>query len=428
MKKFTSILLVLLLALGLVGCSSSTGSTDSTGTDTTTTSGSETTATEDNTTTETVKVGIARNQEGETWEIVKNYLDSEVGPALGMEFVYSEKLNDANGLVDFMNQMYAQDCKGIINFVTDNDAVTQGATLAESLGMYFVTENSALNEEVAGLEHNLGHCGASAPGIGEAYKTIVEGLTNDGEPHSIFMATGGAVGQVAASHYYSAQGMLEAMQEVYGLNYTKSIDEILNTQDPGEVEHDNPDIHIYLYPGFTDMEGLLNGAQTQLQTGNYDMFATVFSYSSFAQIIDDCEKALNKNIRVFTTTSIETQTSTGFSSTDSTGDTVLNAAIINPLTVQTAMCAVLLWHGINGNGAAVKDESGNAILYHCLPWAISGAEVYEEAAKLDLSHDTYVLNSDDLKALCTSDVTYKDIEAKLVECGDIEAIVAAKLG
>jgi len=405
MKKFTSIVLALLLSLTLFGCGSGT-----------------------TTTSETYKIGIARNQEGETWEIVKNYLDSEVAGALNMEFVYSEKLNDAAGLVEFMNTCYAAGCVGIVNFVTNNEAVTQGANLAEQYGMYFVTENSALNEEVKGLEHNLGHCGASAPGIGEAYKTIVESLTNDGQPHSIFMATGGAVGQVAASHYYSTEGMLLAMKEVYGLNYTKSIDEIINTQDPGEVAHDNPNIHIYLYPGFTDMEGLLNGAQTQLQTGNYDMFATVFSFSSFTQIIDDVEKALNKNIRVFTTTSIETQTSTGFASTDSTGDTVLNAAIINPLTVQTAMCCVLLYHGLNGNGAAVKDASGNAILFHCLPWAISGSEVYEEAAKLDLSHETYVLNSDDLKALVAEGVTYKDIEAKLVECGDIEKIVSTKLG
>lgn len=409
MKKLFTILLALFMVFSLAACSGG-GSNDDT---------SEAPR----------KIGVATIHEGETWEIQKKYFVEELGPALNMEFMFSEKLSDANGLVDFMDQAYASGCVGLINLVTSNDAVAQGARKAEEWGMWFCTQNSALNSDVASLEHNLGHCGAGAAQFGEAYKTALKELIGDGQPHSIVIfsgaAVGGAIGQGAASHYYSVEGMLKAFQETYNLTYEKSIDEIINTQDPGQVATGNDDVKIYIYPG-RDTAAALPTIQAQLQTGDYDTFAAVFSYSAFTTAIDEVEKSLNKDIRIIGTASIEAQTETGFNTKDSFGNSILNAAIINPLNVANVVNAIEIYQGLAGNGAAMK-EGGNAVLLGVSPWACMDAETYAGIGQLDRGHDTYVVNSDDLQKYLTAETKVADLEALLADLADVNSIISQKV-
>lgn len=379
------------------------------------------------------KIAVATIMSGEMWEVQKRYYENEVAPALNMEFMFSETLSDANGLVDFMDQAYAAGCVGLINFVTSGDAVAQGARKAEEWGMWFVTQNSALNGDVAGLSHNLGHCGASATGMATAYKAAFKELLSDGEEHSLFIfsgaAVGGAIGQGAASHYYSVEGMLLAMQEQYNLTYANSIEDIINNQNPGEVDTGNPNVKIYIYPGL-DIAAATTAVQTQFQTGSYDTFAAVFNYSVFANALSDVEASLNKNVRIIGTASIEAQTATGFSTLDSQGDTLLNAAVINPLNNANGICSVLLYNALTGHSEAMKDN-GQAVLFKVEPWPCMGADVYEGIAQLDASHDTYVLNSGDLQALCADNdpsVTFRTLEEKLTALADVESIIQAKIG
>ena len=381
---------------------------------------------------ESYKIALATIFEGESWEIQKKYFETEVGPALNMEFMVSEKLADANGLVDFMERAYAAGCDGIINYVTSNDAVAQGARKAEEWGMWFITQSSALNNDVASLPHNLGHCGASASGMGTAYGTAFEELLGDGQNHSVFIfsgaAVGGAIGQGAASHYYTVQGILEAMQKRYGLVYDKSIDEIINNQNPGAVNTGNPDINIYIYPG-VDVPAAITAAQTQFQNGSYDIFAAVFSYSAFANALRDVEATTGKNIKVIGTASIEAQTGTGFATKDVHGDTLLNAAVINPLNNANGICAAILYNALTGHGEVMK-ANGKAVLFEVEPWACMSAQVYDGICQLDTSSATYVLNAADLKALCVENdkgVTYKTMESKLLELADVNAIISKKI-
>ena len=207
MKRLLSILLAAIMVVSLTACSSgNNGGGQSANNNEAEKEETKEEEKETETTSEAPrKVGVATVHEGETWEIQKKYFVEELGPKLNMEFMFSEKLSDANGLVDFMDQAYAAGCVGMINLVTQNDAVAQGARKAEEWGMWFATQNSALNEDVATLEHNLGHCGAGALQFGEAYKAAFKELIGDGQPHSVVIfsgaAVGGAIGQGAASHY-----------------------------------------------------------------------------------------------------------------------------------------------------------------------------------------------------------------------------------
>ena len=425
MKKLFKSFVALFLVGSLVACGQSATST---ATESNTGSATETSEAAPASNEAPRKIGVATVHEGETWEIQKKYFTEELGPKLNMEFMFSEKLSDANGLVDFMDQAYAAGCVGLINLVTQNDAVAQGARKAEEWGMWFTTQNSALNDDVKALSHNLGHCGAGALEFGEAYKTALKDLIGDGEPHSIVIfsgaAVGGAIGQGAASHYYSVEGMLKAFEETYDLKFEKSIDEIINTQDPGPVATGRDDVNIYIYPG-RDPSAALPTIQAQLQTGNYDTFAAVFSYAAFTTAIDEVEKSLNKDVRIIGTASIEAQTETGFNTKDSFGNSILNAAIINPLNVANAVNAIEIYQGLAGNGETVKD-GGNAVLLGVSPWACMNAETYAGIGKLDTGHDTYVINSDDLDKYIGS-ISSSDLANLLKEVSDVNAVISKKV-
>lgn len=429
MKRFIAMLLAAMMVFSLAAC---TGDTSGGNSNPPSQSGNEENSNAPSVPTgDPYKIAVATIQEGESWEVVRTYLNTVVGPALNMEFMMSEKLSDANGLVAFMEQAYVSGCVGVINMVTAADAVAQGAQKAEEWGMWFITENSALVEDVAGLSHNLGHVGADPVAIGTAYKKAFSDMLSDGEKHSVFLfsgaAVGGDIGQGAASHFYSAKGVLEAFQETYNLTYAKSISEIINTQDPGEIETGDPDVHIYIYPGFNPGDAV-TAALPVLQTGNYDIFAAVFSFPAFTNAIADVETSLGKNIKVIGTAQIEAQSKTGFESKDPTGDSVLNGIVLNDLSLAKGIQCVALYNALNGASEAMKDN-GKAVFMGVRSWACEGADVYAKLEKLNTSSDLYILTAEDLQALTVTqnpNATWKDLEGKLAELADLDALLAAK--
>ena len=232
-------------------------------------------------------VGVAFQTVSSDTEIQKDYYTNELAPALGMEFIFSESIKDTETLVTFIENCYAKGAVGIINYYTAGRG--RGAEVADQYEMFFITQASKLDDATLDLEYNLGNCGASVDGMARAYTAAMESVLADGENHSVLMCTTAAVGQVAASHYYYTQAMLETMQTKYNLTYSKSIDEIINTDSPGEVETGNPNIKIFLAPG-TDNDKTLATISTPLQSGDYDIFVAVSGYANYTSAIAEVER------------------------------------------------------------------------------------------------------------------------------------------
>lgn len=375
-------------------------------------------------------VGVATIFTGAHWEIQKKYLEEEVGPRFNIKFIFSEVINDADGLMTFMENAYAQGAQGIINFRTN--AIAQGATKAQELEMYLVNIASKLPAEVkdnADLTYTVGAIGASVQGIGEAYSQAIDQVLSDGKNHSLIIVSGAAVGQAAASHYYSTKALLEGMQAKYGLKYTGTVDDLINNTTPSEIETGNPDIKIFLVPG-TDVATITNTVSPMLQSGEYDVFAAVFGYTNYTSLISEVETAKDVNVKIIATTSIEEQTATGFASKDKFGDSILNAAVLNPLNVANGPAVAMMYNALTGHSDVMKVDGTKPVQLYVNPWVAFDSATYESIAKLDTSAETYVLNGDELFALTVdgnSSVTYKDFETRLMELADIDAIVAAKL-
>ena len=442
-RKVTAILLSAVLAFGLVACGGSSSGGASTGSAEASTAAAEASAPAAEASTAAAeateatapagelagpfKIGVATIFEGEQWEIQRNYFVNELGPALNMEFMFSERINDANALMDFIDQAFAADCDGILSFRTQGEDVAQAARKCEDYGMYYVTQNSKVADEVAGLSYNVGHCGADPVKMGAAYKELFAELLSDGEPHSLFLYSCGAVGRMADSHYYSSTAILEAYQEAYGLTYEKSIDEMLNTQEPQEWATGRDDVKIYIFPGI-DWDAAAIAAQAQLQTGDYDTFAACAQWQIFSTGIDEVERSLGKDIRIVGTVNIDDQTQTGFASQDSFGNQLINAGMVNPLCPADAINCIELYNALAG-GAEQMKEGGNAVLVGVAPFVCMDSDTYNGITQLDRSADTYIINKEDIsKLLVTTNpsVTWKDIDAYLNEIADIDYVLSSR--
>ena len=366
------------------------------------------------------KVGVATNSAGEAWEIQRKYYETELATTLNMEFMFSETVQDAAALIDFIDQAYAAGCEGIISYHTSQEGVAQAARKCQDLGLYYVTQNSKVTDEVADLPFNIGHCGADPVKMGETYKELFQDMLSGDEPKSLVLYSCGAVGQIAMSHYYTATGILEAYQEAYGLTFDASIDEILNRQEPGEISTGRDDVKIYIFPGI-DFEGAVVGCQAALQTGEYDILATPAMFQNFTTAVDEIEKQTGKNIAIVGTVDINDFTKTGFESTDSLGNPVLEAGVINPLCPAGGINALEVYNGLVGAGENMKD-GGKAVLVGVGPFLCKDAETYEAISKLD-QPGTYIVGAEQLQPLMATNnanVSWKDIDTLLTNLADVE--------
>jgi hypothetical protein len=403
MKKLFTLLLILMLIVPLTACTS--------------------------TKKDPYIVGIATISTGATWEIQKKYFEEELGPKFNIKFIFSEVINDADGLMTFMENAFAQGAQGIINYRTN--AIPQAAAKAQELEMYLINIASKMPADVqddASLTYTIGNIGASVVGIAAAYTKAIDEVLSDGQNHSLVVVTGAAVGQAAASHYFSTKALLEGMQAKYNLTYSDTVDNLINNATPSEIETGNDAIKIFLVPG-VDVATITNTISPKLQSGEYDVFAAVFGYANYTSLITEVEAAQNVNVKIIATTSIEAQTATGFETKDKFGDSILSAGILNPLNVANGPAVAMMFNALTGHVDAMKN-GGKPVQLYVNPWVVFDSETYVNISKLDASHETYVLSGEDLDLMTVnkdSKITYKDFETKLTALADIDAIIANKL-
>lgn len=373
-------------------------------------------------------IAVASMRAGARFADERKYYENVVGPTLGWDFLFYEGVDDLETLLNFMEGAYAMGAKGVLNYYTPG--TLKGAELAEELGMFFSTQASRLPnfEEGSSQAYNLGNVGASVEGVASAYKQAFEALLSDGQNHSVIIYTVLAPDKRAASHYYSTEAILKAMQEHYELVYSDSIDALINNYIPGEIETGNPDVKIFLCPG-SNNEAAQSNINVPLYSGDYDVFVTFTNFHTFMGSVAEVEEATQKDIKVIATVNTGENTYKGFHNQDIFGNPVLNTAIINPLNVASGISAAMMYNALNGDPAAMQLDGKPAQLF-VIPWLCPDAQTYDKVEGLETSQGTsYVIDREDLEALLVTnkpDVTVQDMEDKLEQLGDIDQVISSK--
>lgn len=410
MKKMISLLLALVMVFALSACGDQADTTPSnnpgSGTaESNNPSGGNNTGSTQSASFTKAKIAFATNNTGEDFIVMQQFYDKVLGPALNIEFMYSESLSDAGAMTTFLENAFAAGCQGVITDLAN--VMDQGAAVANDLGLYYVGTSSANAAENQNLEYYISVVGASAEGYGESYTEALKAVVDDGADHSIIILSGAAC-YGATSFIEGTAGSLRALQEVYGLTYNEDINTISVTSTQIDAENDKG-VKITIVPGMADLTNLVSPL---LQTGDYDVVVgTTDIYASLSVAVDEVEKATGKNISFISRNAFSNTVGGAFNTEDSTGHPVMDAMIAQGM-YERISAVIVLRNCIDGHAAEMRNGSECSRIPGMRPLVITSAEQFNTLAADDMPY--CFTTTEEILALCSLNnpsVTYADIDA-----------------
>lgn len=348
-----------------------------------------------------MKIAFAAQAVDETFVEAKNALENEIGPALNIEFMFSEAISDNGALNTFIENAYASGCDAVYTNVAGG--IDQAAAVCNDLGMYFVGVSSAGAEENAEIPYYVGVAGASAEGYGEAYANALNSVIGDGAEHSILILSGAAC-YGATSFIEATAGSLRALQDIYGLTYTENLNALATSSTQIDAENDK-NIKITVCPG---MQDIATAVSPLLQSGDYDVLVgTSNIYDSLGVAVDEVEKALGKDIKFITRSMFSDSTKAAFNSMDSQGSPVIDAIVLNG-TYEHLAAVMMLRNAFDGHADAMRDGDHCSRVPGQIPLVITTADEYNALSGADMPFSFVTV--DEVVSQCNADATFKSID------------------
>ncbi|TCT15533.1 hypothetical protein EDC18_103239 [Natranaerovirga pectinivora] len=401
-KKLAFIMAVLVLVFSLAGCGSSGETQNEDSNNNQVSNNNDTNKPQEN-----ITIAVAWNSMDASTQTRMRYLESHIGPALGIDFIFSEAISDTSQLITFLENAYAAGADGFLSSVTDG--TEQLVSRADELGIYTAVVSSRLYEEVVEVPTFMGVTGIALSRVASAYGELIDSQFDSAEPANFIIVSGGSAMGVS-SHNEATRSMLETLRVKYDLTYDRDVADLARTNATSPISTGREDVNITIVPGFSNMDGYLSGVSSLLQTGRFDAILSVYAtVDTFSTAIDEVERALGKNIKVLCQANFGENTKRAFETLDSTGNPTLDGAIIYAGTVNDAYGVVLLYNGITGHGDAIKPE-GRAIVMGPAPLVVANAQEYGLLSQLDTRDDMYVYTADEIKNLLkvyNEDVDYE---------------------
>lgn len=391
-KKIISIAMVLVIAVMGVACGSKSSN-----------EGSDNGSTEGGPKFEKKKVAFATNAVDETFIKMKEALVNEIGPLLNIEFMFSEQINDAGAFTTFAENAYASGCDGIISNMAN--IVEQSAAICEDLGIYFVGIASNDPRENTQLEHFVSVTGASAEGYGESYAEALKSALSEGKNESILIMSG-AASYGATSFIEGTAGSLRALEEVYGLTYEKSIEELATSDVQVDAVNDK-NVKITIFPGMKD---LATSVSPLLQSGNYNIVVgTTNIYDSLGVAIDEVERTLNMDIKFISRNTFSDAISSAFNGKDSQENPIMNA-IVGQGTYDNVAAVIAMRNALDGYVDNMRAGDNCSRIPGMRPLTILNADAYNLLSSDEIPYS--FITSEEILSLCNlvnPEVTFEDI-------------------
>ncbi len=379
-KRWVSYILTAAMSVSLAACSSSGEASDSGST--TAQTGEAVSSSENH---ETFKIAVLELQLNDESTNRAEYFNDYIGPKYNCEFMFSEACDDLDSAMTFIENAASSGCDAVINYYSGGNT-EQLVQLCQEYGMYYV-ENAGRSDTndacyQAGYDNFGGGFQADQADTGRLFREYLLETMDPSKEHNFIIATGGAYqGNVLQTEI--STNMLEAIQELYGLTYESTLEELITSASPVEAVNDKG-IAIYCYPGGPNASGWLEGISAALQTGKYDyLLLAPQTLGNVGTAVSEVEEALDKDITVIGFGALGDALNNAFNTTDKFGNTTVSMSTIKFTSLVSAMAFSKVYNMLTGYSEVTKADNGEPAVLTFRMEAVTSADQLAEMSGWD---------------------------------------------
>lgn len=196
------------------------------------------------------KIGVlVYDLKDEQVQAFREYLEGYIAANFSdVDFLYSSEVTTEEEEMEFLNSAIAEGVEGVLAF--NSFDLEKEVSLCAEKGVYFIRPSSTTAPEdfdkVADNPYFLGYFGPGSEMEYQAGYDMGSYFVKEQISDSYFLLNGGAGANVM--HEQRAEGMLDALQEAYGVQFEQSSAELASASEPVSVEAEG--LKVTIFPGY----------------------------------------------------------------------------------------------------------------------------------------------------------------------------------
>ena len=251
------------------------------------------------------KIGvIVYNLKDEEVLSFKKYLEEYIAEVFpGITFLYSDSIRTEEEELEFIQEACDEGVDGFLSFLVQ-DLKKEVELCAKNKVFYMAASGSVADEVFKEVEDNPYFVGIVGPGADMEYQTGFDMAGYFAEQRygdEYFILSGGSpIGN--DMHLQRTIGILDKLQEAYGVTFNQTSEDIARSQKP--VHMDIGDLKVCVMPGYIAYDEFLDPAEEEYRKDQYQVVLSVLPIAGMADIIKgsrlgviDCYS--DTNLRLF---------------------------------------------------------------------------------------------------------------------------------
>lgn len=234
------------------------------------------------------KIGVATyNVADPQVRMFKSYLDDYIKECFpNVTFLYSKSLTGSEDMMAFLETCGENGAEGIM-LLTSYDLPKEVELCAEK-GMYVIrpaaTSSDADFEAVASNPFFVGEIGPGADNEYNDAAAMTRALAAEGKQYLI-LSGGAAIGN--EMHRLRTIAMLDVLQEIYGVRFEKTSEELALVEQPTAMQVGF--LKIILCPGYVSNEANRSAMEEAIRSGGYTTVLSTIPVTQFMDLLESME-------------------------------------------------------------------------------------------------------------------------------------------
>ena len=231
------------------------------------------------------KIGVATYDiQDAQIRMFKNYLDNYIKECFSdVTFLYSNSISGSEELMDFLELCSQNDVEGVLVFGSYD--LKKEVEFCAAHKMYYIRPTATSSEtdfqSVATNPYFVGEIGPGADSEYQAGFAMGKAMAQTGKSY-VVLSGGGCLGN--EMHRLRAVGILDALQEVYGVQFAQSTEELALSSEP--VTQEVGELKAVVCPGYLAQESTLADARERIASGDYTTVLSTVPVTSLSDVLD----------------------------------------------------------------------------------------------------------------------------------------------